>query len=225
MRSGTGVTHLCTEPPHLRSRALARHNVDDDNNNEDCSDQGSNTASDEERCPSDDSSDGAGDNVAEDGPTAKALRFQDGTIEQYQNRPINSSAASDDDAIGDLAPTSGVDWNNMTYPYFHRHYRVVLKSKIPAADTKRGTCYPHTDAGETIQHPKRYVVQKIALKDAPQPVAIPWLLPDKHGKITTLKICRLLESIYNTSAYRCQLTLNLTTVPSQVSATTTSNYS
>ena len=113
MRSGTGVTHLCTKPPHLRMRALARAakgNQDDDsdadvdniaanNNGTDGSDGGDSGASDGDYC-----SDTEGERQSCN------LQFIDGTIEQYENRPIEH----------DLSPP----FDSMLYPDFHRRYFV-----------------------------------------------------------------------------------------------------
>ena len=84
MRAGTGVTHLVTQPPHLRTRALARHRGDGEGDD----------GSDDDELDADATGDG------------KDLRFADGTLEQYQNRPID--AAGDD------------RWASLTYPEFHR---------------------------------------------------------------------------------------------------------
>ena len=102
MRAGTGVTHLVTQPPHLRMRALARQPARDEK------------ASDEDSSESDDDDD-------------NQLKFSDGTVEQYENRPADE--AGDD------------YWATMLYPNFHRQcapqhsspiHRVSADAAIPA---------------------------------------------------------------------------------------------
>jgi len=85
MRAGTGVTHLVTQPPHLRMRALARK-------------------------PSASTSDDSSSNADSD-DDAK-LKFSDGTLEEYENRPA-------DDAGDDY-------WATMLYPDFHRRSAPLL---------------------------------------------------------------------------------------------------
>ena len=90
MRSGAGVTHLCTKPPHLRMRALARapkeleQDHDDGSDDDDAGGGGGGGWQGE----SDDSDDGAAsDEEADPADADSPLKFEDGTIEQYENRP------------------------------------------------------------------------------------------------------------------------------------------
>ena len=94
MRAGTGVTHLVTQPPHLRMRALARQPARDEK------------ASDEDSSESDDDDD-------------NQLKFSDGTVEQYENRPADE--AGDD------------YWATMLYPNFHRRCAPQHSSPIHRA--------------------------------------------------------------------------------------------
>ena len=75
MRSGTGVTHLNTQLPHLRMRAIQARATEDRNND---------AESDSE---SEGNSEGEGDDCG--------LQFADGALEQYQNRPTDEDGTDD----------------------------------------------------------------------------------------------------------------------------------
>lgn len=190
MRSGANVVHLCTKPPHMRMRAPTRQNRtdgDDGSDDDDC-DAASVSGS---ECSGDGDTDAAG---------GKPLRFMDGTLEQYECRPCDTTGNS--------------YWEAMLYPYFHRHYRTVLGKNIPKTSrragkywrcTQSGVPYAADDGGTNddaraevglgagdgadgdapagaIIPSARYVVPRQAKSDAPQPVAIKWLEPDQHGE-------------------------------------------
>jgi hypothetical protein len=190
MRSGTGVTHLCTKPPHLRMRALPRSAKD------------ANDESDEEeedmpgRREADDESDaGSGAEVDDDvaANSTAPLKFMDGTIEQYENRPLDDEHDPDNTQPLSGTSTDGT-WEAMLYPEFHRHYRVVLGRSIPKSNrTARERQYwrcteggvaaeAAADGGDVIVPSAHYVVPRQARSLAPLPVAIDWLEPDQHGE-------------------------------------------
>jgi hypothetical protein len=151
MRAGTNVVHLTTKPPYKRMRAIPRS-------------QGANSESDSES-----------DSGENGGASAKELRFADGVLEHYMNRPI------DDDGQSEY-------WENMTYPDFHRMYRCKLGKNVCKSDVQSRKFYACTDAGkvlvdgEEIDGSAMYCVPCFARSDKTRPVVIDWTLPDKHGQ-------------------------------------------
>ena len=84
---GSCVTHLCTSAPYLRMRSIPRRGANEDADSDE-SDYSDESEDDEPAVP-------------------ELLRFADGTLEQYMNRPI------DDEGQADY-------WETMLYPNFHR---------------------------------------------------------------------------------------------------------
>ena len=191
MRSGTGVTHLCTRPPHLRMRALPRRADDADDAESDNDGDGGGHG----RELSDDSEAGS-DSDSEGDPAADAsepLKFMDGTIEQYENRPHDDDDDPNSQPLAGTSPNS--TWEAMLYPDFHRYYRVVKGRSIPKSNreahereywpcTRGGEQLVATDEGQdqAIVPSARYVVPRQARSREPLPVAIDWLEPQRDAE-------------------------------------------
>ena len=150
MKSGTAATHLITKLPHKRMRAVP--------NNTQTLAEVSDSDSDAET------------------EAEKPMKFLDGVLELYMNRP------SDDDA------ESLNGWEDMKYPDFHRRYKVKrgkdlskteITNKTYAACTQRGE--PLVANSSDIDPTALYCVPVYARSDATRPVIVDWLLPDKHG--------------------------------------------
>ena len=198
MRSGTGVVHLCTKPPHLRMRALPRSANDEED--DDSGDEGEGDDARGRGRELSDASFSGSDSAAEDEPAANAsepLKFMDGTIEQYENRPRDD----EDDEQSRTLPGTSPDgtWESILYPDFHRYYRVVLGRNIPKSNrraqeqreywrcTRGGDVADGGEAaeggrnGDGITLSAHYVVPRQARSKQPLPVAVDWLEPDRHG--------------------------------------------
>ena len=160
MKAGTNVVHLITKIPHKRMRAIPRCKDDIKDSDSDNSDAGSEDLEDEDSEPEE---------------TATELRFLDGVLEKYMNRP------NDPDGQEEY-------WESMLYPDFHRKYRIMLGKKICGTDVKAKRYNACTDRGtdvvnedEGIIDTAMYCVPWKARSDATRPVVAEWLLPDKHG--------------------------------------------
>eukprot|EP00964_Phaeocystis_antarctica_P069192 scaffold41989_cov43-Phaeocystis_antarctica.AAC.1 len=160
MKAGTNVVHLITKIPHKRMRAIPRCKDDIKDSDSDNSDAGSEDLEDEDSEPEE---------------TATELRFLDGVLEKYMNRP------NDPDGQEEY-------WESMLYPDFHRKYRIMLGKKICSTDVKAKRYNACTDRGtdvvnedEGIIDTAMYCVPWKARSDATRPVVAEWLLPDKHG--------------------------------------------
>ena len=156
MRAGTSAVHLTTKPPHKRMRAIPRSQpavVDSDS-----------------ECESNSESESSQELAA------KPLRFVDGVLEHYMNRP------NDPDGQADY-------WETMCYPDFHRKYRLSKGKDICNTTIDEGEYYACTDGGKVIIDDDSndiissawYCVPCFARSKATRPVVLTWLLPDKHG--------------------------------------------
>ena len=164
MKASTNAVHLITKVPHKRMRAIPRckntTNDSDSDSDSNISEANSNPEDDEDSEP-------------EEIPTE--LRFQDGVLEHYMNRPVDADGQRD-------------YWEPMLYPDFHRKYRLMLGKKIGITDIKLKRYRACTNRGEQLVNEEEgivntamYCVPCVARSDATRPVVADWLLPDKHG--------------------------------------------
>ena len=144
MKHGGKVVHLCTRPPDLRRRALARVLTDD-------------SAAD---------------------PNELALRFYDGTLEQYARRPAGI--------------VDEIDFEAMKYPAFHRCYEVKQWKDLTTAQRNddaswRCIALPNEEElefndDETTGEPhdnSKWVVPRTH----EVPIWWDWMLPSKHADL------------------------------------------
>ena len=141
IKSGSGVTHLPTNPPHKRFRSLARGDKRLERK--------------EQRMQQE-----------------SELKFADGAIELYKNRPVDDESTQ---------------WEKMTYPNCHRIYKFVKHSEIPKKlqESETRSYWRCTDAGKPIGDPDdpqtndMYAIKKTEVR----PIAYDWRLPDRHGNL------------------------------------------
>lgn len=179
LRAGTSVVHLVTRPPHLRMRSLQRVDTRDVSSLSDDDDSGASDVGDTEDrsdCGSDDGGEEDEDPAEED--TEKPLKFFDGTLEQYMNRPCN--------IVHNLRQASAfqaTDWEALTYPDFHRRFRVVNVKKVSKSDMEHKRVMPCTMRGQPVDQPEFVTVPRFTRQpDTPAPVSYDFLLPHKHGE-------------------------------------------
>ena len=143
-----------------------------------------------------DDSEAGSDSDSEGDPAADAsepLKFMDGTIEQYENRPHDDDDDPNSQPLAGTSPNS--TWEAMLYPDFHRYYRVVKGRSIPKSNrearereywpcTRGGEQLVATDEGQdqAIVPSARYVVPRQARSREPLPVAIDWLEPQRDAE-------------------------------------------
>ena len=165
MKAGTNVVHLTTKVPHKRMRAIPR--CKDTTKDSDFSDSDSDSMdtdlgiTDEE------------DSEPEETPTE--LRFLDGVLEHYMNRPVDPDGQDE-------------YWEPMLYPDFHRMYRLMSGKHLGKTDIKFERYRACTNRGKELVNEEEgiietamYCVPCVARSNATRPVAADWLLPDKHG--------------------------------------------
>jgi hypothetical protein len=188
LRAGTSVVHLATRPPYLRMRSLQRVDTRDVSalaglDGDD--DSGSDAADADDRSDggSDDGDDVDEHSMCDDEPaddgTEKALKFYDGTLEQYMNRPCNISHN-----LRQASAFQRTDWEALTYPDFHRCFRVVNIKKVSKADMEHKRVMPCTVHGQPVDQPEYVTVPRFTRQpDTPAPVSYDFLLPHKHGEL------------------------------------------
>ena len=127
-------------------------------------------------CGSDDGEEDDEEPAEED--TEKPLKFFDGTLEQYMNRPCN--------IVHNLRQASAfqaTDWEALTYPDFHRRFRVVNIKKVSKSDMEHKRVMPCTMRGQPVDQPEFVTVPRFTRQpDTPAPVSYDFLLPHKHGE-------------------------------------------
>ena len=164
MKAGTNVVHLITKIPHKRMRAIPRckNTTMDAASNSDTDDSSANHVTDRDE-----------ESETDEPPTE--LRFLDGVLEQYMNRPVDADGQAE-------------YWETMRYPDFHRMYRMMLGKNIGKTDIKNNRYYACTDRGtpvvnedEGIEPSAMYCVPCVARSNATRPVVVDWLLPNLHG--------------------------------------------
>ena len=115
MKEGESIIHLTTQPPEQRRRCLMRR-------------QPALAASDDEE--SDDGGDGQPPAA---GGGSDGLRFFNGLIEKYENRP--EGVAHEPDGTPFI-------WDNILYPDFWRRFNVQAYKDITAAAKQCGALWP-----------------------------------------------------------------------------------
>eukprot|EP00966_Prymnesium_polylepis_P319939 7376353-Prymnesium_polylepis.1 len=105
MKEGEAITHLTTQPPEQRHRCLMCRQLALDGSDSD-------------------DSDGDGNAPADGTSASDGLRFLDGLIKKYQNRPEGEALLPDGTVL---------DWESITYPHFWRRFDVQTYSSISAA--------------------------------------------------------------------------------------------
>ena len=126
MKAGTNVVHLITKIPHKRMRAIPRckNTTMDAASNSDTDDSSANHVTDRDE-----------ESETDEPPTE--LRFLDGVLEQYMNRPVDADGQAE-------------YWETMRYPDFHRMYRMMLGKNIGKTDIKNNRYYACTDRGTPV---------------------------------------------------------------------------
>ena len=155
MKAGTSAVHLTCKPPHKRMRAVHRRQPTEGNSDSECESNSESESSQE--------------------PMAKPLRFMDGVLEHYMNRPVDADGQAE-------------YWETMCYPDFHRMYRLKQGKNICKTTIEEREFYACTDGGKTLIDDSDgiissawYTVPCFARSKATCPVVLSWLLPDKHG--------------------------------------------
>lgn len=155
MKAGTSAVHLTCKPPHKRMRAVHRRQPTEGNSDSECESNSESESSEE--------------------PMAKPLRFMDGVLEHYMNRPVDADGQAE-------------YWETMCYPDFHRMYRLKQGKNICKTTIEEREFYACTDGGKTLIDDSDgiissawYTVPCFARSKATCPVVLSWLLPDKHG--------------------------------------------
>ena len=155
MKAGTSAVHLTCKPPHKRMRAVHRRQPTEGNSDSECESDSESESSQE--------------------PMAKPLRFMDGVLEHYMNRPVDADGQAE-------------YWETMCYPDFHRMYRLKQGKNICKTTIEEREFYACTDGGKTLIDDSDgiissawYTVPCFARSKATCPVVLSWLLPDKHG--------------------------------------------
>ena len=126
---------------------------------------------------------------------AEELRFEDGKIEQYQNRPRSRHPAPvlEPNRQGRTPPLqpqvpfsdTNPDFCSMTYPDFHSKYKTVRAKALTATRLEQNNmCWrsinqPALTPDEKPHLDDRYVVARAETV----PIAYDWRLPDRHGPL------------------------------------------